>query len=351
MKNIFSLIIISILLFSCFDNDKKYKVHENLQSIRKPTSWGHDQKIYVVCDDEIWNIVNNSIRDNLSRKVMTTEEEPYFDIKRVDFEFFEDYYKFKNILFLGNISSSNPVSHYLKELLNENDIKQVKQKKGKLFVKTNLWANDQYLMFVMGDSNRIIKQIASSQKDKIFNLFANRLKKRLEFQAYRTQVHSMRLFQDMIYEIPIPENFRIYRNRPEERFFSFLSRLDGHADKYISIYYEQIPKENFTEKWVKDTRQKLSWKYYDEDYFEEESVTINKYKIGEHPEGYKLSGVWQNKKYTVGGAFQTFCFYDDENKAAVVIDNSVYFPAGYKLKALIELEEISKNIEIKSSKK
>ncbi|MEA1973038.1 MAG: DUF4837 family protein [Candidatus Cloacimonadota bacterium] len=351
MKNrILILLLMFAFLISCFDNDKKYIVHQNLESIRKPISWGHEQKIYVVCDEELWNSVNNDLRESLSRKVMTTELEPFFDIERIDFEYFEDFYKFKNLLFLGNIESKSPVSIYLQELLNENDLAEVREDKGKLFVKTNLWANDQYIMFVMGDSNKIVDKIVNSQKEKIFKLYENRFRKRLEFQAYKTQVHPKSIFDDMIFSLPIPENFRLFRDKTNENFLSFLSRLGNHPDKYISVYFEELEEEDFDKNWVKETRQKLSWKYYDEDFFEDEKVKIEKYRLGNQPDGYKLWGLWQNKKYIVGGTFQSFAFYDKKHKSAILIDNSVYFPPGYKLKALVELEEISKNIKIKEKK-
>jgi len=51
----------------------------------------------------------------------------------------------------------------------------------------------------------------------------------------------------------------------------------------------------------------------------------------------------------VGGAFQSFAFFDENSERAYLIDNSVYYPEGSKLEALIELEIISSSIVIKDN--
>ncbi len=84
----------------------------------------------------------------------------------------------------------------------------------------------------------------------------------------------------------------------------------------------------------------LIWKYYDEDEFFDRDVKLGKYSLAEH-KGWFLSGRWQNKKFAVGGAFQSFAFYDEVNGKAYLVDNSVYYPSGEKLEALYELEIIS----------
>ncbi|MCK5345363.1 MAG: DUF4837 family protein, partial [Candidatus Heimdallarchaeota archaeon] len=94
-------------------------------------------------------------------------------------------------------------------------------------------------------------------------------------------------------------------------------------------------------------RKNISWKYYDEDEFFDKDIRIQPYEIGSY-QGWKFSGRWQNKKYAVGGAFQSFAFYDEAAKKAYLVDNSIYFPEGYKLAGLIETEVISQTIKIKN---
>jgi hypothetical protein len=46
----------------------------------------------------------------------------------------------------------------------------------------------------------------------------------------------------------------------------------------------------------------------------------------------------------MGGVFQTYAFWDREFEMVYVIDTSIYFPAGNKLRYMIELEGIAKTI-------
>jgi len=39
-------------------------------------------------------------------------------------------------------------------------------------------------------------------------------------------------------------------------------------------------------------------------------VRMEKFKLAGH-QGWRLTGRWQNKKHSVGGAFQSFAIYDD----------------------------------------
>ncbi|MCK5050398.1 MAG: DUF4837 family protein, partial [Candidatus Cloacimonetes bacterium] len=92
-----------------------------------------------------------------------------------------------------------------------------------------------------------------------------------------------------------------------------------------------------------------SWKYYDEDEFFDRDVRMEKFKLAGY-QGWRLTGRWQNKKHSVGGAFQSFAFYDETNGLAYLIDNSVYHPEGEKLEALYELEIISNTLKLKETK-
>ena len=85
---------------------------------------------------------------------------------------------------------------------------------------------------------------------------------------------------------------------------------------------------------------------YDEDEYVEENLRSRKYQFAGFS-GWRIDGTWMNKKYTAGGAFQSFAFYDEETQQAFLIDNSVYYPEGFKLDALIELELISETIQLK----
>ena len=98
------------------------------------------------------------------------------------------------------------------------------------------------------------------------------------------------------------------------------------------------------------TRDKIGKSFYEGDKIDDLSLTIRrKYKIGNY-KCIKINGRWQNEKYYIGGAFQSFGIYDDKTGTAYLIDNSVYYPQGKKLLSLVELEVISSTFQVKEIK-
>jgi hypothetical protein len=61
-------------------------------------------------------------------------------------------------------------------------------------------------------------------------------------------------------------------------------------------------------------------------------------------EAWFVSGAWQNRKHFMGGAFRAYAFWDEELKIVYMIDTSVYFPAGHKLRHLIDMEGYARSI-------
>ena len=78
-------------------------------------SWGHRQTIYVFADDNIWKYAEKSLRETLERFQFTTENEPYFELKRATN--IEQFYKFNNLLFLGDMQSDGEISTYIRDMI------------------------------------------------------------------------------------------------------------------------------------------------------------------------------------------------------------------------------------------
>ncbi len=329
------------MIFGC-EQTQNSKSKKNAD-LHKPMSWGHKQTIYVFADDSVWKYAEKPLRESLERFHFTTENEKYFKLKRV--ENIEQYYKFNNLLFFCDMQSEADISKYVKNLLGAQVEHDIKDNLVGMFPQNNLWANDQKVLFLIGENERNLLILNIEMPHKIFQIFKDKLFERISTQIYKTDVYSMKMFDSVPWKLKLPKNYVVYKKDSKNNFVSFIARLRNHADRYISVYYEKMDEEKFDSNWLKDKRANLAWKYYDEDEFSEKDIKLQKYKIGEQ-KGWKLSGRWQNKKYAVGGAFQSFAIYDKKSKTAFLIDNSIYFPEGYKLPALIELEIISNTFEV-----
>ena len=336
------LIIISFLLISCSQENGASRETD----IHKPMSWGHKQDIYVFADDNVWKYAEHHIRNTLERFQFTTENEPYFLVKRTPMDKMEQFYKFNNLLFLADLDSNEPVAAYVKKIMGKQVEGEIAANSMGVYPQDNVWARDQFVLFMIADNERHLLELNIEMANKTFNLFRDILYDRIKKQLYKTDTYSLSTYDNFNWNLELPKSYIVYKQDDANNFISFLARLRNKPDRYISVYSQKMETNEVDKDWLKQTRADLVWKYFDEDEFFDKDVRFERYELN-GVEGWKFSGRWQNRKYAVGGAFQSFAFYDEAGKTAYVIDNSIYFPEGYKLAGLIEMEVISKTFAVK----
>jgi hypothetical protein len=333
-----------IILFGC-ERDQA-KRDQNID-IRKPLSWGSKQDIYVFADDNVWKYAEYHLRNTLERFVFTTVNEPVFQVKRANIQNIDTFYKFNNLLFLADMNSNQPVSAYIKGIMGNAAREEIAQNGIAIFPQQNLWARDQFVLILLAENERKLLELNIEMANQTYDLFQQKLYSRIRDQVYKTRIYDDSFFELMNWKMRLPKSYIVYKYDLSENFVSFLARLKDNPDRYISLYWEKMESAEDINQWLKAKRADLAWRYYDEDEFADRDIRIMRYKLGDYS-GWKLAGRWQNKKYAVGGAFQSFAFYDESSKTAYLIDNSVYYPEGNKLMALIETEVISETFELKS---
>lgn len=348
MKKWLIIILIGLSLFACGDKKDNNKKSRNRRLIdrRKPMSWGRPQTIYVFADDNIWKYAQEKLNQTIERTIYTTRNEKMFELERVEFNQLEDFYKFNNLIFYCDASSPKAVSEYVKERLGEKIDSELSANGAALFPAFNLWADDQMVLFITGETEPMLLKLNILQADKIYNLFKDRLYKRMEYKTFRGKLKSEANFTDQIWSLDLPDNFKLFKSNSEDHFVSYLSRIEDKPDRYIAVYHQDMKEDILNRRWLVNKRNEVFGKYYEGDHFEETDVMSSAVTIGSH-QGIKLMGRWQNDQYAMGGAFACYAFYSQELQKVFLVDTSVYYPAGDKLPALIELEIISNSIQLK----
>ena len=347
-KNILVLGIILLIILGCSPKDNIHKAKSKGTDPHKPMSWGHKQTVYVFADDIVWKYAKSHLIKTLERVRFTTENEKVFVVKRAPIDNLDNFYKFNNLIFFCDLESNDKVSTYIKEIMGSKVENEVNENLIGMYTKDNVWANDQFVLFILGSNEENLLKFNILQSHKIFDLFNEKLFDRISRQLYKTPVYSDGRFTAFPWTLKLPKKYVLYKNDTANNFISFIARLRNKPDRYISVYFQKMAKEEFNRDWLRETRQNISWKYYDEDEFLDRDVRMEKFKLAGH-QGWRLTGRWQNKKHSVGGAFQSFAIYDEVNELAYLVDNSVYYPDGEKLEALYELELISKTFKLKDS--
>jgi hypothetical protein len=351
MKGRYLFIILLIALtFGCNKAEKQVTQNLSQQISNKPLSWGKDQVIYVFADQEMWQEMETDIKANLERTFLTTSEETMFDIERADITKIDDFYKFRNLLFLADVSDNEPVAQYVTKQLQGELIDNVKTDGYAFYYKSDLWAQDQVVCFLLSDTVTQMKSLHANLKDMVFDKYREALKNRIARTYSYKVTKSDEIFQDLPYELNIPKQFTIYKDMKDKNMLSFLYRhykeKGDKPDKYISIYYEKADKNPISDEWLIKVRSKMGWDLYDKDEIDPAQVKIESFDWKDI-KGFRLYGRWSNFQYIMGGAFQSYAFWDERTKTAYFIDNSIFFPAGDKLYHLMELEAISQTIRIK----
>ena len=347
-KNVF-LGIILLLILGCSTKDNIHKTKSKGIDPHKPMSWGHKQTVYVFADDNVWKYAKSHLIKTLERVRFTTENEKVFVVKRAPINDLDNFYKFNNLIFFCDMESNDKVSTYIKEIMGSRVESEVNDNLIGMYTKDNVWANDQFVLFILGSNELNLLKFNILQSHNIFDLFIEKLFDRIRGQLYKTPVYPDDRFTAFPWSLKLPKKYILYKNDTANNFISFIARLRNKPDRYISVFFQKIHKEEFSRDWLRETRKNICWKYYDEDEFFDKDVRMEKFKLAGY-QGWRLTGRWQNKKHSVGGAFQSYALYDEVNGLAYLVDNSVYYPDGEKLEALYELEIISNTLKLKETK-
>jgi len=348
MKKFVLMMVVIMVLVSCGKQEKGFAgiMNEVVKDRKKPLAWGKKQKIYVFTDDKIWKYAEDELRQTIERTYYTTINEKMFELERVPFSKLEDYFRFNNLIFYSDVSSEQEVSKYVKERLGSKIDERIAADGGAIYPAYNLWADDQLVLFIVGETEERLLKLNILQASKVWEIFKQRLYKRIEYQVYRSRRKPMSNFTDKIWELELPDKYVKYKEDNINHFTSYLARSKSQSDRYISVYYEDMPENIITRDWLIEKRNEIAGKYYDGDKFDKQDVTIGNTEISGYS-GLKIMGRWQNEKHYMGGAFSCFAFWEPVKKQVFIIDNSVYYPEGDKLTALIELEIISNSFRLK----
>lgn len=347
------LSILILLLAGCKGSGAKsarFTKYDDMIDHSKPIAFGEDELVHVFCGDETWKFLEPHLGGIIEREIGLVYNEKYFRMQRVDIKDISSLSKFKNLVFFGDLTSEDAVSQYMTKSLATEFIERVQSSGGDMFVAKNHWVRDQLVIYLLGKDRDSLLNIAGVQANQMFSKLLERYTMRLAYQAYLSKVLPEAFWEHYPFTMQIPETYRLYSNDKVNRFVSFIYRARQQnreiPDKYISIYYEDMPENLVDQNWVIAKRREIGTRHFEGDIIEDENLRVERFSFAGY-EGWRILGPWKNLKHMVGGGFQAHGFWDPQSKRAYLVDNSVFFPAGDKLPSLLELYMISSTFRIK----
>lgn len=350
MRKYLILLLLLPLLFSCKKKAEstRYTAFDNLIQSGKTLALGEDSDVYIFCDKEKWAGVHDLLTPAIEREIKLVYPEKYFRLNLVDIKDFQKYSTYRNLLFIGDLASEDAVSQHIRETLDKKLLDRISASGGDLFSASNFYCRDQIILYLVGSNPINLVTLSALQSQNIFQVLMKRYRQRLGFQAYQVPVIPADFFADYPFELKVPNNFRLYSNDKTGNFLSLLYRARSESrevpDKYLSIFYQELPEAGFDFNWLKGSRAMIGEKHFEGDVFKAAELKEEKVSFAGH-EALRITGSWINEKHKIGGAFQAHAFW--ERGKAYLIDSSVYYPAGDKLPSLVELSVIGNSIRIR----
>jgi hypothetical protein len=213
MKKFILILIVLMVLFSCGKQEKSSSstMKGVVKNHNKPLAWGKKQKIYVFADDNVWKYAEEKLRQTIERTYYTTTNEKMFVLERISFSKLEDYFRFNNLIFCSNASSDQEVSKYVKERLGSEIDARIAADGGAIYPVYNLWADDQLVLFIVGETEERLLKLNILHAPEIWKIFKQRLYKRIESQVYSFRRKPMSNFTEKIWQLDLPDRYVKYR--------------------------------------------------------------------------------------------------------------------------------------------
>lgn len=198
-----------------------------------------------------------------------------------------------------------------------------------------LFAKDQVILLLLGKEVSSLKEGLRKYREKIKQIFKIRLLQRLYDYTYVEGFNreAMQHLRKYGFNLKVPARFILIERYSSQHFVYLIAH---EPDRNIFIYWEDKPREidpgNLF--YIRDS---LTQIFYNGDYVERTLSVFKEWKFKNY-KGYRLEGVWQNEKFTIGGPFVSYVFNTDNR--FYFIDAIVFEPGKKKLSFLNQMEVI-----------
>lgn len=340
MKNVVYLFIFSIVMMLLLSNCGG-----------KRKAIGNEDEIIVVADSSEFYDLEGTLIEVFEKKIITPQEESLFLISQADMKDLSKVQRRKNVVFISTLDSESGVGNYMRGILDSSVFSMVEKDSEFVFIKKDLWAKDQLVMFLVSPTTSLLEKNMLTKKENLIHYFQQisnkRLFKSLYNEKYERKDLEAQLLRDYGWIIYIQADFQIAKNIAEDNFVWLRRAINTDMERWIFVHWI----ENATPEWLNNDsitviRDRLTKKHYinsdnttrvivqyEEDYnpvFREVNFN-NKYAI-------LTQGFWRFDDKSGGGPFLSYTFFDEKTKRIYMLDGSIYAPKYYKKKLIQQVD-------------
>jgi hypothetical protein len=280
----------------------------------------------------------------LARPILTVRPEPAFELTNVRGQDFRSIAHDRNLVFLADSSRPGPTTDLIDELAarTRGPAPQSGAATGTTFYERLVldpWARGQTVLVLAAPGADRLAAAITADADRIYRQFEEAVTGQtgvLLFAAGEEKALRRELAERFGWSLRLPRGYRA-GSEASAGFARFFMREGGA--RLIYVHWEDGVRELPAPDSCLALRARLAARYYQGDFVDSarshaERVTF----LGR--DALRLSGLWQNDLYTMGGPFRTYCFVDRER--LVMIDLAVFEPLAAKAGLLRQLEAIAR---------
>lgn len=340
-KHIYTLFVVLLAFSSCVLDETNVDSH------------GGFDEVLVLSEDENWDTF-------VKQHIEKSFEEPYpvlpqaensIKITHVAFDKFDKIFKrFRNVLIIADLEDDSDITKLAMQYLGE-DLATKAFNNPDFFVgkKNNVWANDQYVVFLFAPGKERLENILKTKADLIKNLFLKN-----EINRYHKAVMSigenkeiMNTIKDKYgFSIDIPSDFFVALNNNDVLWL----RKETEEISFNILIHETTADTNFENRAVA-LRNYLGEKYVSSEIegsymVSDSTLPIETLYINLNGnEAYQTKGLWRLENDFMGGPFVSHYVLYPDKKRAVLVDAFIYAPGTKKKPQLRRLEALAATIK------
>ncbi len=311
----------------------------------KPKAFGRQKEILVICDDELWDEIENPLRKQVERTLLAVRTERIFELAQVSAENVQHYKEWDKIILIESLESAKLLSF----VAADSTMAKLREGEGLFFNQLDVWADNQRVVGLAAPKDEDILRLVAAHGDKIFNAFIRQVENQELFRMFfsgRDTLLADSLAVAEGFSIIIPKVYA--RVQQDSLTRNVLLLVHMNPVRSIFITWEPLtgPLDKSREA-LAANRLRLTGKAYPA------QVTIvgrvdTSTVVANNIERIRVYGVWENREEISGGVYISHIIDIPEQNRRYYLDALLFCPdmRRNKYRYIFQLDHILDSFQI-----
>ena len=311
--------------------------------IEKSGAQGSSREISVFANVPRDGDAYRRMEDIFEYEINAVRPEQFFILDPAPFDQFNVHRQFKNQLFLVDLSQDDDLARSVPGYLGERGRELMRSGDPFTLLVRDTWALGQSTLYLVAHSRPQLEAMLDSTN-------AEALRRQFETSVYEAlgetlytmgdnESLSRRTAREYGWHLRLLPEFKAVAD-PEGNFVKFDAKDPVRLLLVHWLPGRELPLD--PEDWRPHLDRILD-RYNDKDYISDPDTRVFPTTFQDRP-AIKWEGVWQNDKYTIGGAFRAYGFH--RGGTSYLLVTMIYNPAGDKVPPLIQTEAILRTFKV-----